>query len=843
MAILYTLFYSILFCFGAVGSVATLNPSDQGLHSHHHARMSRRHTLNNLNSHRDLQVLSIPSSSSTSVLPSVSASMTPSTTGAATTTTSLVTTTTSSSSSSPTVDPGTLQDINTIYQRRLVTIVQGVPGDPADIPSWIADLGPDGRWPDSEVDYTSGCDAQMANWPAQEHWQRISTMAAAWHGGLTGGQQYVNDSTLLAAISLAMDYWFENDFTDPSCLDYGGTPACPCGTPGFWNLNWFSNIILIPEFVSETCLLINDTLSLTQAGNCSHITLRTYGTFDNYVNGLGYLTGANTLDVAKIGIDQGLRVTNVSMMFDAYQRAHDTLVIEQAVKADGIRVDGSFSQHSGILYNGNYGKDFANDVLNLEVEASGTQFAANQTSKDAFGTFFNGSAWMIYRNIKTNVLHWDFSVLGRFISFPVIDQQATGSIKINISEVLELGEGWQSSPMEQFANSLSKNTTDANAGELRGSRMFFDADYMVTRGPGYVTTLKMYSNRTKNTECTNSENLLGFHLSDGTLYTYLDGDEYEDIAASWDWNLIPGITVDYNATALECGATGYTGKQAFVGGVSDGTVGAAAMRYTNPDTKSLSWQKAWFFLENDVQHVMVSDISSTTTAPVFSVLDQRRFSGGVWVNGVGTYGGNFSDPRTMWHGSVGYEFPPSNGSFELSVQWGNRTGNWSSIGISTQPPYTVDLFASWIHHKNLSAPVSYTAYPAVDYGTFTLKRAATQIQEVANDAVVSAIFDRAHNTAMGVVWSAKGGSFTFQAVGYGPITISTTANAAILYQMDSGNVTVSDPSQTLSELTLEMTIGEGAKPAFWGDENHMTLTFSLPSSGSAGSSVFQVLGH
>lgn len=28
----------------------------------------------------------------------------------------------------------------------------------------------------------------------------------------------------------------------------------------------------------------------------------------------------------------------------------------------------------------------------------------------------------------------------------------------------------------------------------------------------------------------------GFHLSDGTLYTYLDGDEYEDIAASWDWN-------------------------------------------------------------------------------------------------------------------------------------------------------------------------------------------------------------------------------------------------------------------------------------------------------------------
>lgn len=29
---------------------------------------------------------------------------------------------------------------------------------------------------------------------------------------------------------------------------------------------------------------------------------------------------------------------------------------------------------------------------------------------------------------------------------------------------------------------------------------------------------------------------LGFHLSDGTVYTYLQGDEYEDIEAAWDWN-------------------------------------------------------------------------------------------------------------------------------------------------------------------------------------------------------------------------------------------------------------------------------------------------------------------
>ena len=74
--------------------------------------------------------------------------------------------------------------------------------------------------------------------------------------------------------------------------------------------------------------------------------------------------------------------------------------------------------------------------------------------------------------------------------------------------------------------------------------MFYDNDYMVSqpilpsfntlkmgrkvqRGSNYVTTLKMYSTRSENTECTNLANPFGFHLSDGALRTYLQGDDYE----------------------------------------------------------------------------------------------------------------------------------------------------------------------------------------------------------------------------------------------------------------------------------------------------------------------------
>ena len=47
-------------------------------------------------------------------------------------------------------------------------------------------------------------------------------------------------------------------------------------------------------------------------------------------------------------------------------------------------------------------------IVEVEITTSGTEFEANDTSKDALGTLFDGDLWMIYRNIETDVLHWDF---------------------------------------------------------------------------------------------------------------------------------------------------------------------------------------------------------------------------------------------------------------------------------------------------------------------------------------------------------------------------------------------------------------------------------------------------
>jgi hypothetical protein len=89
------------------------------------------------------------------------------------------------------LSPQTLQDMNIVLQRRLGFIIASAT-QVSRIASWYVDrvlllhthltfyprlqtLGPDGSWPASEIDYTTGCSAQRANWPASSHWARIRT--------------------------------------------------------------------------------------------------------------------------------------------------------------------------------------------------------------------------------------------------------------------------------------------------------------------------------------------------------------------------------------------------------------------------------------------------------------------------------------------------------------------------------------------------------------------------------------------------------------------------------------------------------------------------------------------
>ncbi|KAG5634466.1 hypothetical protein H0H81_001850, partial [Sphagnurus paluster] len=711
----------------------------------------------------------------------------------------------------------------------------------------LSTLDENGKWPDSEVDYTTGCEARRANWPAQTHWNRtrelfclsshfaarsiaVVAMAAAWYRNINDTDQSKSSTNadLLNGTTRAMNYWFSRDFTDEACLGSGGAKgsSCTCENPNnwLWNTNWYSNVILIPKYVGATSLLLRDVLTPDQVAVFKRMATRSY---EYNVKGL---TGANVLDVARIAMDFALLTDDTDFLAEAYQRSHQELVIMNKVKADGIRADGAFG--------------ISNAILGAEIEAAGTEYGADTTSQTAFGTLFEGNSWMIIRNTLTNVLHWDFSALGRFITFPVADLQATGDIRTDLSLVAKLGQLWNSKQLSNFASSLSA-PSNVNAGGLVGNRMFFTNDYMVHRGHNYVSTLKMWSSRTRHTECTNSQNPLGFHLADGVSYTHIQGNEYEDIAAAWDWNIIPGITTDYGVTALTCANTKRLGLESFVGGASDGNIGLAAMRYTNPVTKALKWQKAWFYLPGDVQRVIVSSLSSSSIpkASLVSVLDQRRHVGPVVVDGVPVTtpsSSNFTGAQTLWHGGVGCQFALNTGA-SISVQTGVKTGDWAAIGVSTQPPAVVDLFAAWIQHQGSDAEgVVYDVFPGTESAeAFEAKRLKARVRTLqsADEREVSAVMDDRNDIFMGVFWDARGGSVTFKPNLGASLTITVDGGAAVVYKMRDGALTVSDPSQSLSEVTVTLSWGEGDVSSWWSGSREEKKLVPLPQGGIAGASV------
>ena len=89
---------------------------------------------------------------------------------------------------------------------------------------------------------------------------------------------------------------------------------------------------------------------------------------------------------------------------------------------------------------------------------------------------------------------------------------------------------------------------------------------------------------------------------------------------------------------------------------------------------------------------------------------------------------------------------------------------------------------------------------------------------------------------MGVFWDTGGGSVVFEAEGSAPVTVAVDGNAAVIYRLRTGEVTVADPGQSLGMVTVTVSIREGYRPQQWTVQDQ-TLAFSLPNGGVAGSSV------
>jgi chondroitin AC lyase len=349
----------------------------------------------------------------------------------------------------------------------------------------------------------------------------------------------------------------------------------------------------------------------------------------------------------------------------------------------------------------------------------------------------------------------------------------------------------------------------------------------------------MVSRRTVGVESMNGENLKGCWLPFGATWIVRRGDEYKDIFPVLDWGRLPGVTSLH--MPMGCAAD-VTQPESFVGGVSDGTYGAAAMVFdqshlfpllspealkppSHPESSEVG-RKAWFFFDREMV-ALGAGISSTRDEPMGTTLNQTLLHGPVLVNGKTVEAGESKVPPSAWvlHDEVGYAFlAPANASLKIEPQ----TGDWKSItAASSATPVTESVFSLWIDHgvRPRDAQYAYAVVPGVNAQQLAEWTARPPVRVITNTTSQQAVINDQLGVAE-IVFYASGSV----ALGSGSVVRADQPCLALLAKRgNSTQVAVSSPGGEF--FTVHLTITTPHK--------EQSATFELPSGDMAGKSQLQ----
>jgi len=531
------------------------------------------------------------------------------------------------------------------------------------IRGYMRTLREDGSWPD--VDYA---DATRGGWRTYGHLTRTLSMAEAYK---KPGHPLAGDPPLRTAVTKALAHWTQKGYVNP---------------------NWWYPQIGVPMTVAPILVLMGDDLP----SDLSDATMRRVLSRSK----MG-MTGQNKVWLAGIALMKGMLREDFSLMTQARDKIFEELRI---TTAEGVQPDYSFHQHGPQQQWGNYGASFGGDMIKWASIFRGTDYALDAEQIVILGRYLSeGSAWTLWRG-------WmDISGCGRQIFRGCQSGKGRG-----IMRQLELMTNVDPARGDTYRDILASNRP-GGTNTLVGHRHFWRSDITIHRRPTWYASVKMCSTRVIGAETCNSENMMGLHLGDGVTYFRRTGTEYEDLFPVWDWHRLPGTTCLQNAQSLVPNSKRCRGKSEFVGGVSDGTEGVAAMEYIRG---SLHARKAWFFI-NDAVVCLGAGIDCDDREAVLTSVNQCVLNGPVTISAGQQArklpkGERFTN-RLEWvhHDGIGYVFlEPQTTTVEVVRQ----SGNWRAIH-RRESAATVEreVFNLWIDHgpKPSGARYAYAVLPDV----------------------------------------------------------------------------------------------------------------------------------
>lgn len=537
-----------------------------------------------------------------------------------------------------------------VSDQNVIELQQLYPVSSKEIKYLMNTLHTDGSWED--INYS---DTKRSGWEPKIHAERILKLTKYYYQN----KQKLQPSAifhLTNTIHQAMNFWFSKEL------------VCK---------NWWYNQIGIPRTLGPAFLLFEQEMSEQEKQSATKIMM----------NSAFGMTGQNKIWLAGNVLIRALLQNDWKLT----KEARDVITSEITFgQKEGIKVDWSFHQHGPQQQFGNYGLSFICNMSFYSEIFANTSLAFSQEQQSILTSLLlEGYLWIIWRG------YWDVNGLNRQL-FRNADIDKGFSLRFAAYSLMKSSEPEVVGKIQEMIDRNSIFSKVPNP--FIGNKHFCESDYTIHRTPRWMASVRMASERVIGTELVNEDNLKGYYMADGALYTYVRGDEYHNIFPFWDWRRIPGITTyESNAPIPNPNKTDSRNHSSCVGGVTYENTGITAMQLKR---NKLEANKAWVFTDDYVL-CMGSDIHADSTATIMTSIDQRFSKGKVWSDGN----------KRFFHNNTGYIILQADTCIALTE---DKKGQWKDFMGMYRPEILKNkLFSIYLkHRKDMPASYVYLTLPA-----------------------------------------------------------------------------------------------------------------------------------
>lgn len=547
-------------------------------------------------------------------------------------------------------------------------------------------------------------------------------------------------------------------------------------------------------------------------------------------------TGANRADLAHSVLGIGVLKGDQKIINTAINSVPD--VFEIVPNGEGFHEDGMFLFHKDTPYIGSYGVSLFKSVASMLSIVADTPFDMKPDIKDTFIRLVKDSTLPFINKGKFVGM-----VEGRAISRPsnhTENARGSGIVKmlsmaaqINTDPVSEhlfkSVKYWVSedpdyyisitSNFEELISIINVISSDINIDgfvPFDGAKVFPTGDRFVYGDTNSYIGLSMYSNRISGYTVGNSENLKGWHLSDGFVYMMNDDKQFgKSYWPTVDMYRLPGTTVDTRTLdPARDDWVSHNSVSKWAGGTNSQRNASVSMFLDKNGYKNnkidvgmdLQAKKSWFMIDGNLVS-MGSDISGTTNQTIEQIIENKLldtdFNYEFLDHGANVSTGNLNISKgdsfllkaKDQKNSIGYTFLED---AEIKYELDKRKGTYNAIngGVPADSEEFEETYLKLI--KNYGSNVTDGKYAYIQTQNANqdiLDQNAERFQILEQSSDIHAVYDKNTGTTGATIWNKTGGKV-------GNVTSNKGVSLLIEEKALSTDIYISEPTHSGEKITV-----------------------------------------